>query len=213
MRSPGPGNCMESIPFRAFLWKHRATNGSGARMLAKGVAAIAALSMLLVQPAPLVAADEVAGAKHVYVMRHLQKAAGEDPPLTEEGALLARMLGAMFGGSGFGIKAVFATHTRRAMQTGEPLARFAGVAVRPYDPRDVPALVAAVRAVKGNVLIVGHSNTVPDLVAAFGGAKPPPLSESDYGTIYQVSLSSGQVREFYVPPPPRTLSQGAERGR
>ena len=168
------------------------------------IAALIAAAAFL--PAAAQAADTV------YVMRHLQKAAGDDPPLTEEGAILAEMVAGMLGFDDFGMKAVFATRTRRAQQTGEPLAKFIGAAVTPYDPRDVPALVKAVKAVPGNVLIVGHSNTVPDLVAAFGGTKPPPMSESDYGTIYQVTLRSGLVREFFVPPPPKPLSTGAERG-
>ena len=100
---------------------------------------------------------------------------------------------------------------RRATQTAEPLAKLLSIHVTHYDPRDVPALVAAAKAVPGNVLIVGHSNTVPDLVAAFGGAKPKPLTETDYGTIYQVTLLTGQVREFFVPPPPRVAAP--ERGR
>ena len=168
-----------------------------------GIAALIAAAALF--PAAAQAADSV------YVMRHLQKAAGDDPPLTEEGSLLAEMVAGQLGT--FGIKAVFATATRRATQTGEPLAKFVGVSVTPYDPRNVPALVAAVKTVPGNVLIVGHSNTVPDLVAAFGGAKPKPMSEADYGAIYQVTIGSPEVREFFVPAPPRTLSSGAERGR
>jgi len=164
------------------------------------------LSVLLMLGAvPASAADTV------YVMRHLQKAPGDDPPLTEEGRLLADMVAAMLGFDDFGIKAVFATKTRRAMQTAEPLARFVKVRVTPYDPRNVPALVAAVKAVPGNVLIVGHSNTVPDLVAAFGGIKPAPIAETEYGTIYQVTLATGRVREFFVPPPPRLAAP--ERGR
>ena len=158
-------------------------------------------------PAAAQAADTV------YVMRHLHKAAGDDPPLTEEGAILAEMVAAMFGFKDFGIKAVFATKTRRAQQTGQPLAKFVGVPVTPYDPRDVPALVTAVKAIPGNVLVVGHSNTVPDLVAAFGGKKPAPLSENDYGTIYQVTLRSGLTREFFVPPPPIPTAPPPERGR
>lgn len=167
---------------------------------------IAALTFVLMSALSVPAV----GADTVYVMRHLQKATGDDPPLTEEGALLARMVSGLLGG--FGVKAVFATKTKRAMQTGQPLADFAKVPVTLYDPRDVPALVAAVRAVNGNVLVVGHSNTVPDLVAAFGGAKPAPLSESDYGTIYQVRPGTTDVRTFYVPVPPRTLIP-PERGR
>ena len=174
-------------------------------MLRWAIAALIAAAAFF--PAAAQAADTV------YVMRHLQKAVGDDPPLTEEGAILAEMVAGMFGGKDFGIKAVFATRTRRAQQTGEPLAKFVAVPVTSYDPRDVPALVDAVKAVPGNVLIVGHSNTVPDLVAAFGGKRPAPLTESDYGTIYQVTLANGLVREFFVPPPPRTLAPSTERGR
>ena len=180
-------------------------------MLPKVLAAVAAFAgLLMMHPDRAVAADQ---AQTVYVMRHLQKTAGEDPRLTEEGAILAEMVAGMFGGKDFGIKAAFATKTRRAMQTGEPLARFIGVPVTPYDPRNVPALVAAVKAVPGNVLVVGHSNTVPDLVAAFGGTKPAPIPETDYGTIYQVTSGSPTVREFFVPPPPIPLAPAPERSR
>ena len=167
---------------------------------------IAALTFVLMSAlsVPAMAADTV------YVMRHLQKATGDDPALTDEGAMLADEVAGLLGG--FGVKTVFATKTKRAIQTGKPLADFAKVPVTIYDPRDVPALVTAVRAVKGNVLVVGHSNTVPDLVAAFGGAKPAPLSESDYGAIYQVRPGTTEVRTFYVPIPPRTLA-APERGR
>ena len=151
---------------------------------------------------PALAADTV------YVMRHLQKAAGEDPPLTPEGATNAGLVAGQLGKSG--ITAVFATKTRRAMQTGEPLARLLNVPVTNYDPRNVPALVAQVNAIGGNVLVVGHNNTVPDLVAAFGGTKPGPLTESDYGTIYVIKAGSPTVTTLSVPPLP---SAAPERGR
>ena len=170
-----------------------------------------AASGLLLAPHHAAAADQATPVKRVYVMRHLQKATGDDPPLTEEGSILAEMVAGMLGN--FGIKAVFATPTRRATQTGQPLARFAGVPVTPYDPRDIPRLAAAVGRVQGNVLVVGHSNTVPDLVAAFGGTRPEPLTEADYGTIYQVTVGSAGVRLFFVPPPPIPLSPATERGR
>lgn len=169
------------------------------------------LGMLLLQPNGAWAAQPAAeAARQIYVMRHLQKAVGDNPPLTEEGADLARLVAEMFCNSG--IKAVFATDTRRATQTGEPLARFVGVPVTHYDPRNVPALVTAVGQVRGHVLVVGHSNTVPDLVAAFGGARPAPLSDSDYGTIYRVTVGSPDVRLFHVPPVPVPATAGPERG-
>jgi broad specificity phosphatase PhoE len=134
----------------------------------------------------------------VYVMRHLQKGEGADPPLSAEGAANAKALADKLAGSG--IKAIFATPTRRAMETAEPLAKRLGIAIAAYDPADPGALVAAVANVPGAVLVVGHSNTVPDLVARFGGKQAVTMSEQDYGTVYAVAEDSGAVTEIVLTP-------------
>ena len=97
-----------------------------------------------------------------------------------------------------GIKAIFATPTRRAMQTAEPLAAKLGMKVTSYDPANPQALVAAVGAISGAVLVVGHSNTVPDLVARFGGRQPVSLTEQDYGTVFVVTHDDGNVSQIKV---------------
>ncbi len=154
-------------------------------------AAIAALMLALASiAAPTAALGEtpelhpVPVTHSVFIVRHLQKAEGADPPLTAEGAANAERLSAMLKDKG--IVAIFATPTRRAMETGQPLAKALGLAVMPYDPSDLASLAAKVAAAAGPVLIVGHSNTVPDLVQLFGGARPAPLSDRDYGTLYDV---------------------------
>jgi phosphohistidine phosphatase SixA len=141
------------------------------------------------------AAQPAIAADTLYVMRHLQKAEGTDPPLSAEGAANAQTLAARLANSG--IKAIFATPTARAMQTGEPLAKALGLAVTPYDPRDPAALVKAASPVKGAVLIVGHSNTVPDIVARFGGT-PVALGEQDYGTVFVVKPGSAAVEQIVL---------------
>jgi broad specificity phosphatase PhoE len=138
-------------------------------------------------------------AESVYVIRHLQKAAGDDPPLTPEGAAGASKLADILADRGIG--AVFATPTRRAIQTATPLAVRLGLPVTRYDPADNAALLEATRAIPGNVLIVGHSNTVPDLVAKFGGERPAPMTEQDYGTIYVVHSGTKEVQEIVLPAP------------
>jgi broad specificity phosphatase PhoE len=148
---------------------------------------IAALAAAVAQPA--IAADTV------YVMRHLQKAEGADAPLSAEGAANAQALATRLANSG--IKAIFATSTARAMQTGEPLAKALGLAVTTYDPRDPAALVKAASTVDGAVLIVGHSNTVPDIVARFGGT-PVPLGEQDYGTVFVVKPGTAAVEQIVL---------------
>jgi broad specificity phosphatase PhoE len=144
-------------------------------------------------------AQAARAADTVYVMRHLQKAQGDDPPLSAAGAENAQILSARLVKSG--IRAIFATPTRRAIETGEPLAKGLGIAVTPYDPRDPAALIAAVNAVPGPVLIVGHSNTVPDIVARLGGT-PVPLGEEDYGTIFIVRPGTKNVEQIDLKPAP-----------
>ncbi|MGH6658852.1 MAG: phosphoglycerate mutase family protein [Sphingomicrobium sp.] len=124
-----------------------------------------------------------------YVIRHLQKAAGDDPPLSAEGAANAQRLAGLLGDKG--IAAIFATDTKRARQTAEPLAALTGVAIQVYDPRDNEALARRAAASSGSVLIVGHSNTVPAIVGALHGIAPTALDESDYGTIFAVARSDG----------------------
>ena len=128
-------------------------------------------------------------------MRHLQKAEGTDPPLSAEGAANAQILGDRLAKSG--IKAIFATPTQRAMQTGEPLAKKLGIAITSYDPHDPAALIKAVNVVGGAVLIVGHSNTVPDIVGRFGGTAVP-ITEQDYGTVFVVTPGSPVVDQIVL---------------
>ena len=153
------------------------------------------LSALVLLAALLPAASPAAQpAAPVYVIRHLEKAAGDDPSLTERGAARAGQLAEILAGAD--IKAVFATATKRAQETGAPLARRFGLAVTTYNPRDVDALAAAVAAAGGPVLIVGHSNTVASLVERFGGAKPAELSEADYGTLFVVHPGTTEVNRI-----------------
>lgn len=120
----------------------------------------------------------------IYVMRHLQKEPGADPALTARGVAGAQELAAMLGAKG--IKAVFATQTRRAQQTAAPLAKGLGITITTYDPADMQTLKQSVAGVAGPVLVVGHSNTVPDLVALFGGDRPADIADDEYETIYIV---------------------------
>lgn len=119
-----------------------------------------------------------------YVMRHLEKAAGADPGLTETGAAHAARLPALLADDP--PAAIYVSTTRRARETAAPLAAALGLTPNEYDPRDTPALIARVRAETGSVLIVGHSNTVPDIVEQLGGTRPAEIPEDRFGDIWRV---------------------------
>ncbi|HEX8574098.1 MAG TPA: phosphoglycerate mutase family protein [Allosphingosinicella sp.] len=119
-----------------------------------------------------------------YVMRHLQKAEGPDPALSEEGQANARRLIGLFAADP--PRTIYVSTTRRARETAAPLARKLRLKLRSYDPADTPGLVARVLADKGPVLVVGHSNTVPEIVERLGGDRPAPLAETDYGDVWHL---------------------------
>ncbi|HYI65018.1 MAG TPA: phosphoglycerate mutase family protein [Allosphingosinicella sp.] len=128
-----------------------------------------------------------------YVMRHLNTPAGErDPDLTAEGRRAATILASWFGEAR--PRAIFVSHFKRSGQTAAPLAARLGLTPIVYDPADTPGLIARVRATPGPVLIVGHSNTVPDIVEHLGGTRPAPLVHEDFGDIWRVGPDGATTR-------------------
>lgn len=119
-----------------------------------------------------------------YVTRHLQKAPGQDPGLTEEGKANALRLADQLAGDPPSV--IYVSTTRRAAETAGPLAARLGLIPRTYNPSDTPGLIAAVTAEAGTVLIVGHSNTVPEIVERLGGARPADLADDAYGDVWHV---------------------------
>lgn len=149
------------------------------------VASLAAAMLLpmLAQAAPNV----------VYITRHGEKAAaGKDPDLSPQGAARARMLGALLQKTG--IRYIFSSDTRRTRQTAQPLAERLNITVEVYDAARPAAAIEKIRSLGGPTLLVGHSNTVPDLVKMLGGAPVAPIGDDEYDRLYQVSIDdSGAV--------------------
>ena len=122
------------------------------------------------------------------VVRHAEKTADDgDPTLSAAGERRAAALAARLRDEP--LVAVYATPFRRTRQTAQPAAQAHGLAIVAYDAK-LPAteLAAQLRRdhAAGTVLVVGHSNTVPGIVAALCGCDVPPLEESEYGDLYRV---------------------------
>ncbi len=147
---------------------------------------LALITTLLLSSAPAAALPDT-----VYVMRHLQKAAGTDPGLTKIGSANAVRLAFWFKHDA--PEAIYVTQFRRSVETARPLSRRLKVRTTSYDANATAAMIAKVQASKGPVLIVGHSNTVPQIIQALGGPRASGnLAESDFGRIWIVK--SGRVR-------------------
>ena len=132
----------------------------------------------------------------VYVIRHLQKAEGPDPGLTAQGREGAQRLVELLDKRP--PRAIYVSTTRRARETAGPAAARWKLVPKEYDPSDTSALVARVLAERGPVLVVGHSNTVPEIVERLGGRRPGPLGEADYGSVWLVRGPGREVVELRI---------------
>lgn len=134
----------------------------------------------------------------IVLVRHAEKDLGaiSDAPLSPEGEQRADRLAAMFGDAeAFGrVRKIYVTNTRRTQQTALRLSQRLGLNSEVVDVKTDSADLAR-RVLEenrgGRALIVGHSNTVPEIVTALTGAKDvPPIGEDEYGTLYVVTVPS-----------------------
>ena len=133
----------------------------------------------------------------IYVVRHAEKASGidmatmkpsTDPPLTIEGEERALALKQVLGSKN--VKHIFSTNTLRTTSTAKPLKElYLGVPIQIYSsrPDSMDAFIQNIKTIKkGDVLIVGHSNTIDDLANKLAGTKvvPGDLNESIYDNLF-----------------------------
>ena len=141
--------------------------------------------LLLVLPAPC--------AETVILVRHAEKAAAPaaDPPLTAAGRERAEALAAMLSASG--VTSIYVTDYLRTQQTADPLAALLHLPPRRIDAGKTPDLVAAIRSRKdGVVLVVGHSNTVPETIAALGGPAVK-IEDAEYDSLFVLTVSGNDI--------------------
>ncbi len=127
--------------------------------------------------------------KTIYIVRHAEKQlVGNDPELAYVGNVRALKLAQILEKEE--IKHVFSTDYIRTRNTAKPTADKAGVEIEIYDPNNHDALVEELRKREGNILVVGHSNTVSQVANYFvgEGEKFADLTDLEYDFIYVVTL-------------------------
>lgn len=171
-----PGITRARRPFLAPLW----------------VGALALVfSVLLLLALFRIGSQHVGETTTIIVLRHAEKTLGvDDPPLAPAGMARADRLASMLRDAG--VAAIYVSDTRRAKETASPLAGRLGLKAVEYPARDIEALAAKLkdRDRGRTVLVVGHSNTVPKLVAMLvGETHEPSLADDEYDALYVVTVN------------------------
>jgi len=146
----------------------------------------------LVAVAPLASAQGTpAATTTIIVVRHAEKAAEPvaDPPLTPAGITRAEALVEFVRDAG--VKAIVSTQLQRTRQTVAPAAAKLGLTTEIIDARITPRATAdsILARHRGNtVLVVGHSNTIPAIIAALGAPQPAAICDAGYDNAFVVTV-------------------------
>lgn len=129
---------------------------------------------------------------HIYVVRHAEKSAPSgDVPLSGEGLQRAEDLKERLKDQK--IAAVYSTNTKRTQQTAGTTAAHFNTDIKLYNNGD--SLMKALITVKRkNTLVVGHSNTVPQMLRAVGlnPGFEGNIPDNQYDNLFEVTIKHGK---------------------
>jgi len=139
--------------------------------------------LLLVMSLPALASESYS----IYLVRHAEKQQVKDnPSLTQCGHARAQQLAKILESAE--IKKVYSTSYARTLETAMPLAKQNKVAVSHYSPRSLEQLVMKLKQAKENAVVVGHSNTTPQLASLLSEQPVGNITEKEYQMLYQIQF-------------------------
>src|ERR1035438_4306615 len=90
-----------------------------------------------------------------------------------------------------GVKRIYPSEVARTQQPAEPLAKRLNIPWEAIPSKDIDGLLTKLRtgAPSGVALVVGHSNTVPEIIRRLGGGAVPPIGDNEYDRIFVLTLT------------------------
>jgi len=134
-----------------------------------------------------------AAQRAVILVRHAEKIdSSKDPSLSETGQARARSLAVLLARAE--VAAVYASEYQRTRQTAEPLAAALNLPVQSFPAADSAGLAERLRTLHSDdvVLVVGHSDTLPDLMKLLGHPAVETIEDDDFGSVFVLVPRSGQ---------------------
>lgn len=148
----------------------------------------------------------------VYLIRHAERAdePRQDPPLTDKGNLRAQELARLL--SDANVKAIITSQFLRTKLTAEPLSKKLNVPVtsislslNPANPRQIAEQSTAevtnkiLERAGESVLVIGHSNSIPDVIKMLGGDAVPVIDEKKFDDLFVVTVyAKGKARVAHL---------------
>jgi phosphohistidine phosphatase SixA len=130
----------------------------------------------------------------VVLVRHAERlSSGDDPALSAAGRQRATILAAMFEAAG--VTSIFTSGARRTKETAAPLAARLGLTPSVVDD-DTRVATEQILAGGPCVMVVGHSNTVPEFIETLGGPSGVVIDDGEFDRMFVLTVT---------PPAPASL--------
>ena len=132
----------------------------------------------------------------VYLVRHAEKEAGNDPLLTQEGNKRAGDL--MRTLKGKNIQRIYVTEYRRTQNTGDSLRIQLDIDTVHYmadtTGEDLARKIIEHNDLNATILVVGHSNTIPTIIQKLGLAAYPPayIPDKEFDNLFLLQFKAGK---------------------
>jgi broad specificity phosphatase PhoE len=134
----------------------------------------------------------------IYLVRHAEKDTGNNPPLTVAGQKRAGDLMRLLKDKN--IQRIYATQYKRTQQTGDSMRIQLHIDTLIYkaDTTGESIYNRIIAAGDGdkNILIIGHSNTVPKIIRKLGAADYPEkeIADTEFDNLFVITYKKGKVK-------------------
>ena len=142
--------------------------------------------------------DEEVIVSTFYLIRHAEKDRSDpddiDPELNQAGLGRAMHWAEIF--EGIELDAIYSTDYQRTTMTAAPTSVKKDLTVKYYDPDEVDINLFKENNIGGKVLVVGHSNSTPEMVnQLLGSDKYGPMDDYDNGSLFIVQVVGDTVTD------------------
>lgn len=147
---------------------------------------------------PVTIVKEDSGTTTFYLIRHAEKDRSNpddaDPELSQKGLGRAMHWAEILKDAN--IDAIYSTDYARTSMTAAPTSVKNNIDVQYYDPRTIDIAQLKTDNLNKNVLIVGHSNTTPQMVnLLLGDEKYEALDDDENGALFVVKIINGTASD------------------
>lgn len=127
---------------------------------------------------------------NIILIRHAEKHSSGTDALSAAGKKRANLLVRMFKDAG--VTTIFTSDATRTKETAAPLALALGLTPKAISS-DLATARAQMAAAGACAVVVGHSDTVPELIEALGGQAGFEIKENEFDWMFLVTVVSGKV--------------------